>query len=127
MSRRGSPFTKHSMPHALEAIREAYPEEYNKYDQAYLDDVTNEEVLAMIAYYSPFHYVADGNTDVAGHFRICVGTQDRDTATTVSATLALFLQNQGIDAVYDLFWNQIHTDADLDGAFEAWVDSICLA
>ncbi|MBR1584772.1 MAG: alpha/beta hydrolase, partial [Clostridia bacterium] len=59
------------------------------------------------------------------HFRINVGTQDRDTSSTVSAVFALLLQNAGYDVEYNLMWNQPHIDADVEGAFEAWVNAIC--
>lgn len=113
------------LPAIFEKLRDQFPDEYNQYYRAYYDDATNEEILQMIYYYSPYHYITEGETDLARHFRINVGTQDSDTSPTVSAVLALLLKSKGVDTDYNLMWNLPHIDADFEGEFEDWVNSIC--
>ena len=61
----------------------------------------------------------------SNYFRITAGTVDPHTSPTVSAILALLLENAGVNVEYKLMWNQIHTDADTENGFIDWVESIC--
>ena len=70
---------------------------------------------------NPMHYIAKTPTQ---HWRIRVGTADRDTSLAVSAILAAKLQNSGKSVDYVLPWDVPHSgDYDLDELF-AWVDKV---
>lgn len=111
---------------AIESMKDTYPAEYEKYYRAYYDQSHLKEVEEIVRVMNPFNYIMDETVNKAEHFRINVGTADPHTSPTVSASLALYLQKYGFDTEYNLLWKQIHTDADTVGAFEDWVDSICL-
>ena len=70
---------------------------------------------------SPMPYIAHTPTQ---HWRIRVGTKDRDTSLAVSAILAAKLQNSGKSVDYALPWDVPHSgDYDLDELFD-WIDGI---
>ena len=70
---------------------------------------------------NPMHYIAKTPTQ---HWRIRVGTADRDTSLAVSAILAAKLKNSGKSVDYALPWDVPHSgDYDLDELF-AWVDKV---
>ena len=70
---------------------------------------------------SPMPYIAHTPTQ---HWRIRVGTNDRDTSLAVSAILAAKLQNSGKSVDYALPWDVPHSgDYDLNELFD-WIDSI---
>ena len=70
---------------------------------------------------SPMPYIAQTPTQ---HWRIRVGTNDRDTSLAVSAILAAKLQNSGKSVDYALPWDVPHSgDYDLDELFD-WIDGI---
>lgn len=110
---------------AIEELKDEFPAEYAAYYQAYYADAANPVVQEMVDWYNPYGYVLREETDICQYFRICVGTQDSDTAPLVSGVFALLLEKAGYDVDYNLIWNMGHTDADYAGALEAWVDSIC--
>ena len=75
---------------------------------------------------NPLNYIGSDSVDTAEHIRIRVGTQDADTALSVSAVLALSLENKtDADVDYALVWNQGHGNADYDGELLQWIDKIC--
>ena len=123
----GDDFTRHfSVPvtEVIATLADSYPDEYAEYYESYLSDTSLEDTQEAVALYSPYTYLSAGTTDVAEKIRICVGTSDSDTAPAISACLALMLQSLGIDTEYNMVWGLGHTDADTEGAFEAWVNSI---
>lgn len=64
------------------------------------------------------------NTHAAQHWRIRVGTSDRDTSHAISAMLAVKLQMAGKNVDYETPWGIPHSgDYDLDELFN-WADSI---
>ena len=70
---------------------------------------------------SPMPYIVHTPTQ---HWRIRVGTNDRDTSLAVSAILAAKLQNSGKSVDYALPWDVPHSgDYDLDELFD-WIDGI---
>ena len=70
---------------------------------------------------SPMPYIAHTPTQ---HWRIRVGTNDRDTSLAVSAILAAKLQNSGKSVDYALPWDVPHSgDYDLNELFN-WIDGI---
>lgn len=109
----------------LGSLKDAFPEEYEKYYQVYYDESHNEDVVHTAQILNPYHYVNDEATVTAQHFRITVGTTDPHTSPSISAVFALLLQMSGVDVEYELMWNQLHTDADTATGFIEWVESIC--
>lgn len=70
---------------------------------------------------NPVPYMAQTPTR---HWRIRVGTQDRDTSLAISAILAAKLQNSGKSVDYALPFDVPHSgDYDLDALFD-WIDDI---
>lgn len=68
--------------------------------------------------------MAYADTAPAEHWRIRVGTLDRDTSLAISAILALTLENAGKSVDYALAWDVPHSgDYDLDALF-AWMEKI---
>lgn len=71
---------------------------------------------------NPMHYL--DNPNAAEHWRIRVGTADRDTSLAISAILAIKLQMAGKNVSYETPWAVGHSgDYDLDELFK-WADSI---
>lgn len=67
------------------------------------------------------------NKGAAEHFRIRVGSKDRDTSHAISAMLALKLEAQGKNVDYFIPWGVPHSgDYDLDELFQ-WADKITKA
>ena len=114
------------MPDVLEKLTTDYPEEYSKYAEGY-DAVIGDKALAeRKKLLNPLNYIGSDSVDTAEHIRIRVGTQDADTALSVSAVLALSLENKtDADVDYALVWNQGHGNADYDGELLQWIDKIC--
>jgi hypothetical protein len=82
--------------------------------------VSDREVKLM----NPMSYIDQPGSTIAPHWRIRVGTNDRDTSLAISALLALKLDNLGYDVDYSLPWDVPHSgDYDLDELF-SWVSSI---
>lgn len=76
---------------------------------------------------NPLNYIGSNGADTSPYWRIRVGTNDRDTALSVSAVLASKLQNHGRNVDYFLPWDQGHGgDYDLDELF-AWMKQISTA
>lgn len=70
------------------------------------------------------HYIGSKDTKLPQHWRIRVGTNDRDTSLAVSAVLAAKLHNHGANVDYALPWGIGHSgDYDLDELF-AWMEKI---
>ncbi|WP_313386472.1 subtype B tannase [Chishuiella sp.] len=73
---------------------------------------------------NPMNYIGTNNTILAKHFRIRHGAKDKDTGLAISAILALYLKNHGVDVDYALPWDRPHSgDYDLTELFN-WIDSI---
>ncbi|MFA9487884.1 MULTISPECIES: subtype B tannase [unclassified Mannheimia] len=71
---------------------------------------------------NPMYYV--DNPNAAEHWRIRVGTADRDTSLAISAILAIKLQMAGKNVSYETPWGVPHSgDYDLDEIFQ-WADEI---
>ena len=114
------------MPDVLESLKEEFPDEYAKYAEGY-DAVIGDKALAeRKQLLNPLNYIGSEDADTAEHIRIRVGTQDADTALSISAVLALSLENKtGADVDYALVWDQPHGDADYDGELVQWIEKIC--
>lgn len=71
---------------------------------------------------NPMYYL--DNPNAAEHWRIRVGTADRDTSLAISAILAIKLQMAGKNVNYETPWGVPHSgDYDLEELFQ-WVDEI---
>ncbi|MGN0806067.1 MAG: hypothetical protein ACI4MC_03430 [Candidatus Coproplasma sp.] len=109
---------------AIASLCDSFPQEYAQYYEIYDAQSSLADVQKQVELYNPYTYLNAGDTDVAEKIRICLGSQDSDTAIAVSAQLALKFMSLGIDTSYELVWGLGHTDADTEGAYEAWVNSI---
>ncbi|MFF0463335.1 hypothetical protein [Streptomyces mexicanus] len=70
---------------------------------------------------NPMHFLKEGNPGRSRHWWIRLGTDDTDTALTVSANLAAAADNLGDEVDHAYYWDQGHgADTDPD-AFLAWV------
>lgn len=114
------------MPDVLETLKADYPEEYAQYAEGY-DAVIGDKALAeRKKLLNPLNYIGSDSVDTAEHIRIRVGTQDADTSLSISAVLALSLENKtDADVDYALVWDQPHGNADYDGELVQWIDKIC--
>ncbi|GAB1672720.1 Uncharacterised protein [Mannheimia haemolytica] len=71
---------------------------------------------------NPMHYL--DNPNAAEHWRIRVGTADRDTSLAISAILAIKLQMAGKNVNYETPWNVPHSgDYDVNELF-LWADEL---
>ena len=71
---------------------------------------------------NPLSYISEKT--VPQHWRIRVGTKDRDTSHAIAAILAAKLQNSGKNVDLAMPWNVPHSgDYDLDELF-AWMDGV---
>ena len=71
---------------------------------------------------NPLYYISEKT--VPQHWRIRVGTKDRDTSHAIAAILAAKLQNSGKNVDMAMPWNVPHSgDYDLDELF-AWMDGV---
>ncbi len=111
----------------LETLKEQFPDEYETYMEAYGNVSSDKEVAESRALFNPMNYIGtDKQADTADHIRIRVGTEDGNTSLSVSAVLALALENKtDADVDYALVWAQPHGDADYEGELISWIDSIC--
>ena len=111
----------------LETLKEQFPDEYETYMEAYGNVSSDKEVAESRALLNPMNYIGtDKQADTADHIRIRVGTEDGNTSLSVSAVLALALENKtDADVDYALVWAQPHGDADYEGELISWIDSIC--
>ncbi|WP_207621610.1 hypothetical protein [Vibrio ziniensis] len=73
---------------------------------------------------NPLSFIKPDQQGIAPHWRIRVGTNDRDTSLAISAILATRLENADYDVNYQLAWDRPHSgDYNLDELF-TWIDSI---
>ncbi|WP_432628266.1 subtype B tannase [Brotaphodocola sp.] len=116
------------MSGVLEKLKESFPSEYAEYADAYSAVNGDQELAERKKLLNPLNYIGnqDAKADTAKYIRIRVGTQDADTSLSISAEVALTLQNQtDADVDYALVWDQPHGDADYDGELIEWIDQIC--
>lgn len=110
---------------AINALAHRFPEETARCSsyQRIAGDVSLAERVHL---FNPMDFITAPGSAQAAHFRIRVGGQDADTATTVSMALALKLQNGGGRHVdYAIVWDQPHCDADYPGELCQWIRKIC--
>ncbi|MET7484947.1 subtype B tannase [Streptomyces sp. NPDC005538] len=83
------------------------------------------DIPAKLRLMNPMHFIVDQpNSRRAKHWWIRLGTNDTDTALTVSANLATALDNLGDDVNYLFYWDQGH-GANIDlGDFVTWIADI---
>lgn len=122
---------KHFNPIVGEAIaelRERFPEEYEKYYEAYMASAADEYQIWQKYMINPFNFIGTKEKSVqAMHYRIRVGAYDADTSLSVGMTLACKLAEAGFDVDYQLVWDQPHSEADYPGEVLAWIKEISLS
>lgn len=113
---------------AIAALMDQFPEESSRYLDAYRKVSDDRKLADQVHLYNPMDFIGTKEKSVqAKHYRIRVGGQDADTATTISMSLALKLANAGCGTVdYAIVWDQPHCDADYPGEVCDWIESICL-
>ena len=111
---------------ALEALKERFPEEYERYYSGYAQVKYDAELARRKALIDPFTFLKpDGKATAAKQFRIRVGAVDGDTAFTISMELALRLHELGHPVDYSLVWDKPHGDVDYPGECCDWIEAIC--
>lgn len=114
------------MAQALEALREEFPREYERYYPDYAAGASDPELTKRRALLEPLTFLHPGaKTTPARWFRIRLGTQDAHTAYTVSLELALRLAALGHPVDYALVWDEDHGSADYPGELCDWIEHIC--
>ncbi|MFD7993452.1 subtype B tannase [Streptomyces mexicanus] len=79
------------------------------------------DIPELLRLMNPMHFLKEGNPGRSRHWWIRLGTDDTDTALTVSANLAAAADNLGDEVDHAYYWDQGHgADTDPD-AFLAWV------
>lgn len=110
---------------ALEALKDQFPEEYEKYYAGYAAVADDQGLARQIYLINPFHYIGtEEKSTQAQHYRIRVGASDADTSFSVSMTLACLLAEAGKDVDYRLVWEQPHSEADYPGEAVAWIEEL---
>ena len=108
------------------SLKEEFPKEFEEYYQLYDDESHEEEVENWSIYLNAYSFLTGAaESDVSPYFRICMGTQDTDTSPFVSATLALLLQQRGVQTQFKLLWAWGHNDVDTPTGLLDWIQSIC--
>lgn len=111
---------------SIAKLAKAFPEETAACLADFRKDFADEGLKERVYLLNPYNFI--GTEEVsrqAGHFRILVGTCDADTSYLVSLILAVKLQNAGIkDVVYEMMWDQPHSEADYEGECCDWIESI---
>lgn len=109
-------------------MRERFPEEYEKYYEAYMASATDEYQIWQKYMINPLNFIGTKEKSVqAMHYRIRVGAYDADTSLSVGMTLACKLAEAGFDVDYQLVWDQPHSEADYPGEVLAWIKEISLS
>ena len=94
---------------------------YGKANSTVNGTIADSTVVKMM---NPLNYIGTKGTTTAKHWRIRHGAIDVDTSVSVSAILAVTLQNKGTHVDYFVPWGVAHSgDYDLNELF-AWIDSI---
>lgn len=109
----------------IASLKDTYPDEYEQYYQDYYDDSHLEEVQDVVKYINAYSYVkGEAEGTIAKHFRIAMGVSDADTTPLVDGTLALLLQNKGIDSTFKLLWGWGHNDTDTPTGLLDWIKGL---
>ncbi|MBR1741068.1 MAG: hypothetical protein IJ733_04205 [Lachnospiraceae bacterium] len=107
-------------------LKDSFPEEYEKYYEAYKRAEDDRELARREYLLNPFQFIGtEDDRSSTRHYRVCVGASDADTSFSVNLSLALKLMNAGKDAAYELFWEQPHCEADYPGELFEWIDHLC--
>lgn len=110
---------------AISELREQFPKEYAEYYTEYAKVKDDAKLAKRVYLINPLNYIGtDEKSDQAKYCRIRVGASDADTSFTVSMTLALKLQEAGIQTDYQIVWEQPHSEADYKGEVIDWIKSI---
>ncbi|WP_373214583.1 hypothetical protein [Ruminococcus sp. 5_1_39BFAA] len=111
---------------AIEALKERFPEEYERYHASYEAVRGDEELARKVYLINPLNYIAtEEKSDAPEFYRIRVGASDADTSLSVSMTLALKIAAAGKKVDYQMVWDQPHCEADYPGEVIEWIEKIC--
>lgn len=110
---------------AIAQLKDRFPEETRLLSPGY-EGIEGDTALAeRMALVDAMGFLADAKGTKAKHFRIRVGSQDADTATTISLALALKLEEHHCGTVdYAIVWDQPHCDADYPNEVCRWIQKI---
>jgi len=110
---------------AIAQLKEAFPEEYEKYYIGYAVAADDEALEARRYLINPMNFISSDEADSpTQHYRIRVGAYDADTSFMIAMSLALKLQNAGKDADYALVWDKPHCQADYPDEVCEWIEKI---
>lgn len=102
-----------------ETINNQHFTEYSQQHSKVQGSLANKETIKLM---NVMNYI--NNPKSAQHWRIRVGTADRDTSHAISAILAIKLSMSGKNVDYAMPWAVPHSgDYDLDELFE-WIDNL---
>ncbi|MCD7746548.1 MAG: hypothetical protein LUI13_14920 [Lachnospiraceae bacterium] len=111
---------------AISSLKEQFPEEYAKYDPAYVLATGDKGLTRQKYLNNPLNFIGtEEESDQAKYYRVRVGASDADTSFMIGMTLALELANAGKPVDYALVWDKPHCEADYPGEVCDWVESIC--
>ncbi len=115
------------MPAIIEELKDQFPEEYDKYYDAFAESLNNPEQEKAKYLYNPLNYVGQRDKAKGAQYaRIRVGSCDADTSFSVSMTLALLMAQNGYPVDYALVWDKPHSEADYEGEVVDWIKQITL-
>lgn len=111
---------------AIEQLKGRFPEETAALLPGYADVSRDMALQQRMRLVDPMGFIGCKTCNQAKHYRIRVGGQDADTATTISMALALKLAEADFCSVdYAIVWDQPHCDADYPGEVCRWIHDIC--
>ena len=108
----------------MRALAVEWPEDCEGLVERFRIDLSDPELDNRVRLIDPYTFIGSTGSRQAEHYRIRVGARDADTATIISLTLALSLQDSGLDADYALIWDEPHSEADYPGEVCDWIESI---
>ena len=98
---------------------------YLDYRSDYNEALTDADLQDRVYLINPMNYIGTAEVcDTAPYFRIRVGTQDPHTAFTIAGALSLALAGESTDVDYAMVWDEGHGDADYEGEFVEWIESL---
>lgn len=110
---------------AVRALAVEWPEDCEGLVERFRIDLSDPELDNRVRLIDPYTFIGSTGSRQAEHYRIRVGARDADTAAIIGLTLALSLQDSGLDADYALIWDEPHSEADYPGEVCDWIDSLC--
>ena len=110
---------------AVNALAGEWPADCAGLTERFRLDLSDPELDNRVRLIDPYTFIGSTGSRQAAHYRIRVGARDADTASIIGLTLAVSLQNAGLDTDYALVWDIPHAEADYPGEVCDWIESIC--